>query len=338
MTGPHAAYVLGHNPYAFRLHELVNWGLGPLVLEGEGAENVLKALRQLSVAIDQLGPDLCPAVLPDMKELVQRFEADWANWLCCWSEGKRYEGPFTDADLGEGRDERERLCALAEEALVSSRELHALVQFGLALGEEEYAAFVLMQDRWRVNDGSQAPEQGLPDLSRLVRSAERLSPRLLAALPEVRRLVTFGPRLADLGAAAFVDRVLGTHPAAVRGFIPLQTVCEFFRILDERVRGRLQHVQDDPAARKPRWDANKKTLWYGSTVCVQYKKQARNQMRILAAFEEEGWPARIDDPLDPGTLRATIADLQEKLKACNAPIFIECDGTGGGLCWGLRAG
>ena len=48
---------------------------------------------------------------------------------------------------------------------------------------------------------------------------------------------------------------------------------------------------------KPRWDGERHELWVGDQLVKQFKGQAKNQETILAVFEEEGWPPRIDDPL-----------------------------------------
>jgi hypothetical protein len=85
---------------------------------------------------------------------------------------------------------------------------------------------------------------------------------------------------------------------------------------------------------KPRWDKHNRALWYGETRCRQFKKAAPQQETILDAFEEEGWPQRIDDPLAPGKLPDTIKSLQEGLPS--APITFERDGTGKGIVWRER--
>ena len=60
---------------------------------------------------------------------------------------------------------------------------------------------------------------------------------------------------------------------------------------------------------------------------------AKNAVRILDAFEEEGWPVRIDDPLSPSKnqqcLHATIRRLNDDLSA----IRFHADGTGAGIVW-----
>src|SRR5262249_6229217 len=50
-----------------------------------------------------------------------------------------------------------------------------------------------------------------------------------------------------------------------------------------------------PSAR-PRWDAGARELTWQGGLVKRFQNPARCQELILAAFEEEGWPVRIDDP------------------------------------------
>jgi hypothetical protein len=56
-------------------------------------------------------------------------------------------------------------------------------------------------------------------------------------------------------------------------------------------------IADQPP--KPHWDRNRRALFLGDKLIKQFKEPAPNQETILAAFQEEGWPDRIDDPLPP---------------------------------------
>jgi hypothetical protein len=47
----------------------------------------------------------------------------------------------------------------------------------------------------------------------------------------------------------------------------------------------------------PTWDKDRRILRFGPELVKQFKTPAPNQEVVLAAFEEEGWPVRIDDPL-----------------------------------------
>src|SRR4029079_19770564 len=66
----------------------------------------------------------------------------------------------------------------------------------------------------------------------------------------------------------------------------------------------------------PEWNASRRELRYQGQVIKHYRVPAENQELILSAFQEEGWPHCIDDPLpqdgevDPKQrLQATIKSL-----------------------------
>lgn len=97
---------------------------------------------------------------------------------------------------------------------------------------------------------------------------------------------------------------------------------------------------DGPAFEKrprPRWDRRSMQLWFGVWLCKSYRRAAPNQWLILDAFEEEGWPPRIDDPIPgcgpDGDPRQRRADAVRFLnRRCEILDFF-CDGTGEGICW-----
>jgi hypothetical protein len=77
----------------------------------------------------------------------------------------------------------------------------------------------------------------------------------------------------------------------------------------------------------------------GDRLVKRFTRPAPVLERILAAFEEDGWPPRLDDPLPPnhGTvpeerLRATV----RRLNQCQKPhvVRFESEGTGAGIRWG----
>ena len=79
-------------------------------------------------------------------------------------------------------------------------------------------------------------------------------------------------------------------------------------------------------------------LLFGDTLVKAYRASAPNQHRILAAFQEEEWPSRIDDPLPPSRnvhpkhrLHETIAALNSNQK--NRLLHFTGDGFGQGVCW-----
>ncbi len=95
------------------------------------------------------------------------------------------------------------------------------------------------------------------------------------------------------------------------------------------------------SAATPRWDADRRTLFVDRRVVKRYRQPAEKQVLILTAFEELGWPPRIDDPLprergkEPKKrLRDVIRSLNERQK--HPLITFEADGTGTGVLWRLQ--
>lgn len=92
--------------------------------------------------------------------------------------------------------------------------------------------------------------------------------------------------------------------------------------------------------RVPTWDRDRQELRLGGKLIKQFKVPAANQEMILAAFEEEAWPPRIDDPLPPHPeqdskrrLHNTINSLNRNQK--NELIRFLGDGSGQGIRWEL---
>ena len=54
--------------------------------------------------------------------------------------------------------------------------------------------------------------------------------------------------------------------------------------------------ENDSAAALPQWDHDRQELRLGSTVLRQFKLPSADEERVLAAFEERGWPHRIGSP------------------------------------------
>jgi hypothetical protein len=48
---------------------------------------------------------------------------------------------------------------------------------------------------------------------------------------------------------------------------------------------------------KPRWDRTARQLWLGACLVKEFPRLSKCQVLILEAFQEQGWPESIDDPL-----------------------------------------
>jgi hypothetical protein len=103
---------------------------------------------------------------------------------------------------------------------------------------------------------------------------------------------------------------------------------------------RLSTTNGVPNAVKPTWDPDRQQLRVGDRIVKEFKVPAPNQETILAAFEEEQWPPRIDDPLTPVAeqdpkrrLHDTINSLNRNQKRPLVRFF--GDGSGQGVRWEL---
>jgi hypothetical protein len=88
----------------------------------------------------------------------------------------------------------------------------------------------------------------------------------------------------------------------------------------------------------PQWAAEYRLLRVGERVIKEFRFPAFNQIAILAAFQKEGWPHRIDDPLPPRNDIDPKCRLHDTIKRLNRHhkdrlIRFMGDGTGEGICW-----
>jgi hypothetical protein len=98
------------------------------------------------------------------------------------------------------------------------------------------------------------------------------------------------------------------------------------------------HAADCELGLLPCWDESRRQLLLGDRVVKYFRQPAPNQEAVLSAFEEEGWPPRIDDPLPPPPggsqrehLHNTIMNLNRYQRHRTIRFF--GDGNGQGVCW-----
>jgi hypothetical protein len=111
----------------------------------------------------------------------------------------------------------------------------------------------------------------------------------------------------------------------------------------------LQFCEDAPAAplieesgtadHRPCWDGLRRELTWRGQLVKRFRTPAYCQELILAAFQEEGWPFRIDDPLrHRGGRQPPRLRLRDSVRWLNrnqrqARVRFGQDGTGEGVCW-----
>lgn len=90
----------------------------------------------------------------------------------------------------------------------------------------------------------------------------------------------------------------------------------------------------------PKWDCLRQELRLGDVVVKRFKVRAPNQERVLSAFEEEGWPPCIDDPLPRSAQLDPKRRLHETINSLNRSqkhrlIRFMGNGKGEGVAWEL---
>jgi hypothetical protein len=95
---------------------------------------------------------------------------------------------------------------------------------------------------------------------------------------------------------------------------------------------RLSPEQIEALRIRPRWDeaGPRYRLWYGETICLEYRRSAGPQFAILRAFQGADWAESIGRPtgvggrpLDDTQIKNAVHNIQVKLDAKKAPIWIE---------------
>ena len=94
---------------------------------------------------------------------------------------------------------------------------------------------------------------------------------------------------------------------------------------------RTQPEEHRPISPIPCWNLHRKELWVSECLVKRFRVHSPNQVSVLEAFQEEGWPERIFDPLQPGRLAETIKSLNRHQKV--PLIRFSGDGTGQGVLW-----
>jgi hypothetical protein len=88
----------------------------------------------------------------------------------------------------------------------------------------------------------------------------------------------------------------------------------------------------------PRWDGTSRQLWWKGLLIKEFHRPACNQETVLAAFEEEGWPLHIDDPLPRTPDIDPKVRLHDTIKYLNRnqlrrAICFRGDGRARGILW-----
>ena len=124
-------------------------------------------------------------------------------------------------------------------------------------------------------------------------------------------------------------------------FVLTEAGAEFYRAACDEAEPGAAHppiVIAPAAGAAPFWDPDRQELRFAGRVVKQFKVPAPNQEMILATFQEEAWPHRVDDPLPPladtdpkRRLHDTINSLNRSQK--HPLLRFLGDGRGQGVRW-----
>jgi hypothetical protein len=111
-------------------------------------------------------------------------------------------------------------------------------------------------------------------------------------------------------------------------------------VSDEDGSDDVQELHDAAALR---WDAKRRELRLDKRLIKRFRVPAPNQEAVLAAFQEEGWPNCIDDPLPPKDDLSPKRRLHDTIKALNRKhhqnpplLHFLGNGTGENIVWEIR--
>jgi hypothetical protein len=86
----------------------------------------------------------------------------------------------------------------------------------------------------------------------------------------------------------------------------------------------------------PRYDDDSREFSVGGCLVHRFGSQAHNEIRILAALEDEGWPESIDDPLgsldDPG-FKKRLEDAVSALNGLKKRPLVRFSSSGRKIHW-----
>ena len=167
-------------------------------------------------------------------------------------------------------------------------------------------------------------------------AAQRLWDRIFTVADRLKLGSDLAKAYADGGTVAMWIRL---HPMSVEratceiaqklGFISVETRDWLFRELGE------VPVTEHEIGDRPIWDPERRELRYRGRLIrrVSGPNRAKNIVKVLTAFQESGWPPRIDDPLPNGRNQQRLHATIHSLNNGSEGIIFSADGTGEGYAW-----
>lgn len=164
--------------------------------------------------------------------------------------------------------------------------------------------------------------------------------RWLLAQGYLQQAVDMTPAFADRRTFRAIAN-LTLHPCSC--FILTRTGLALARQLDARPLQIAPNTIDSPltdGSLRPRWLGDCQELLLGDRLIKKFRRPAPNQIAILTAFENTGWPHHVGNPLSTDLDGDAVERLHDAIKRLNCrqhtPVLrFHGDGTGAGVTWEL---
>jgi hypothetical protein len=174
-----------------------------------------------------------------------------------------------------------------------------------------------------------AAGEGLPGDNTSNRRGTNAGPPVQSSVPDPVAALLIRHGFAEHASGASVAGPPASNISGVSRIVPtpegVLLLKELIELESDTSAGRLTGV--------PKWDSDRRELSLNGVILKRFRRTAPNQERLLQAFEEDGWPHEMDDPLPrtngvlPGErLRETIKRLNRSV----TPGLIRFGGDGSG--------
>lgn len=354
-----AAYLLGSTSRLVRMYHELFWFQASL---GGGVEtNVGIALDELDEARLALAEETPRDLSHGLRQAIADYRQLNRQLLLEWVEYGRPQGVGSRSPHVPGTDQWRQLCTQSDSALDESYPLRLLYDLGVAVGSYDL-------DLWRLvtADGQTGDLDRLPDIGPLIRRILPLADDVLDRVPLLRSYTQFAPVLRTSGQAAFLESLFDSEFDTWGHWsdaVDFPAVSRMVRVLNTTIRegldGRGQVIEaslleslesenDRPgrpagAVRTvgPHWVKDTRrgggVLYCDGQVERKVAPQARIIIQLLAAFEVQGWPSRIQSPFaEPGKKHDDPHKTTNVCKSININLNIlkfHGDGEGTGFAW-----
>ena len=341
ISKPLAAYHLGLLSHTIRMWREVFWYCPDEFTAHDGVPLAVEKLRQARVELADVMP---PNVFGELGRVLDAIDEQAAAMIRAWEADDDSFASWAPALTGETN--WKNLRSLADQAIGNASALRPWFDLGAAVGScQAYVQDCAHELIERFGDIERllvhkpmASREILPCLKHVADAARFLPKQTLAMIPVlsdlVRRLPAHGDALHPDSSAEFLtgDRH-GLRLVAEPGF-NLANANMFVDQIDQSI----QEVAGQavlPTLSTPQWDGDRSRLLMDGKVIRTVSRLAKNVVQILRAFEDDGWPDRIDDPItgpeanQPTRLHEAIRSLNNGLTM----IRFRSDGTGTGIEW-----